>query len=167
MKDDFINIDPQLLFQRLVTAGTRNDNLAEVFEYELCSFPPALFENRTTPRASLADALWKLMPPDIPNPSGDVQYILDGGALLHRIAWNRGSTYYDICQAYVKYVTSHYGRAVVVFDGYHEGPSTKEATHRRRSLKHTVTATVHVSGSMVFQGIRDDFLSNAVNKHIN
>ena len=93
IKEHVINIDPQLLFQRLITAGTRNDSIAEVFEYELCSYPPALFENWTTPRpatkSSLADALCKLMPPDLPTPSGDVQYVLDGGALRHRIRWNR------------------------------------------------------------------------------
>ena len=65
LKDDAIYMDPQLLFQRLLTAGTRKDNLLEVFQYELCSYPSALFENRTTSRlankAALADALWKMM----------------------------------------------------------------------------------------------------------
>ena len=93
IKDALIYIDPQLLFQRLITAGTRNDNLVDVFQYELCSYPSALFENRTTPRLAtkfaLADALWKLMLPDLPTTTGDVQYILDGGALLHRVSWNR------------------------------------------------------------------------------
>ena len=51
-------------------------NLVDVFQYELCSYPSALFEKRTTPRL----ALCKLMPPDLPTTTGDVQYILDGGA---------------------------------------------------------------------------------------
>ena len=61
LKDDAIHIEPQLLFQRLLTAGTQKDNLSEVFQYELCSYPSTLFENRTTPRlankAALADTL--------------------------------------------------------------------------------------------------------------
>ena len=89
VRDEVIHIDSQLLFQRLVTAGQCSDNLADVFQYELCSYPPALFESKYTPReaskATLADALWKCMPGDTPMPTGNVQYILDGGALLHRV----------------------------------------------------------------------------------
>ena len=44
--DESVQIDPQLLFQRLsliATNGT-HDNPASVFKYELCSHPPALFD---------------------------------------------------------------------------------------------------------------------------
>ena len=41
-----VNIDPQLLFQRLVVAGTQGINLLDAFQYELCSYPPALFETK-------------------------------------------------------------------------------------------------------------------------
>ena len=167
IKDEVIHIDPQLLFQRLVTVGDRTDNLAEIFQYELCSYPPALFENKSTPRlankASLGDTLWKLMPPDMPVPQGDVQYILDGGAFLHRIPWNRGSAYDEICQQYIRYVDSHYGRPTVVFDGYLSGPSTKDPTQQRRAGI-LVGATVQFSGSMIFNGRKEDFLSNKENK---
>ena len=30
------------------------------------------------------------------NPSGDVQYVIDGGALLHRVPLPRGSTYESV-----------------------------------------------------------------------
>ena len=37
-----VPVDPQLLFQRLVTAaGDLSDNPAEIFKYELCNFPSA------------------------------------------------------------------------------------------------------------------------------
>ena len=127
LKDNVIRIDPQLLFQRLITAGIRHGSLGEVFKYKLCSFPPSLFEDKCTHRtpntASLADALWQKMPPDLPEPSGDVQYVLDGGALRHRITWECGSTYDEICRHYVCYVEKHYKRPIVVFDGYLHGPS--------------------------------------------
>ena len=34
-----IAIDPQLLSQRLITAGVYSGELKEVFQYELCSYP--------------------------------------------------------------------------------------------------------------------------------
>lgn len=167
IKDEVMHIDPQLLFQRLVSVGMQNENLSEVFQYELCSYPPALFEDKFTPRlankASLADALWKLMPPDMAVPTTDVQFILDGGALLHRIPWNRGLTYDEICQNYTRYVASHYDKPTVIFDGYVDGPSTKDPTQHRRTGSH-VAPTVQFSGSMLLTGKKEDFLSNKENK---
>lgn len=168
VRDEVVHIDPQLLFQRLVTAGQCSDNMAEVFQYELCSYPPALFESKFTPReaskSTLADALWKCMPADTPVSTGNAQYILDGGALLHRVPWSKGDTYGDICQHYVKYVSKHYGKPFIVFDGYMGGPTTKDVVHRKRSVTY-VGAAVQVSDSMVFKGKREDFLSNKDNKH--
>ena len=40
---EVVQVDPQLLFQRLTIAG--KSNLEEAMTYELCTFPPALFEN--------------------------------------------------------------------------------------------------------------------------
>ena len=95
--------------------------------------------------------------------SGEVQYILDGGALIHRVPWSRGDTYGDICQQYVRYISKHYGTPFIVFDGYLGGPSTKDVVYRKRSVTY-VGSTVQVSGSMVFKGKREDFLSNKENK---
>ena len=97
-------------------------------------------------------------------PSGDTLYILDGGAFHYRVRWQRGMTYDAICQQYVRYVVSHYGSATIVFDGYSDGPSTKDATQHRQAGSY-VGATVHFSGSMVFQGKKEDFLTNKENKH--
>ena len=81
-----------------------------------------------------ADVLWKSIDEEQREPSGDqVQYVLDGGALLHRIPWARGSTYDSVCQMYVRYVTQKYGAAVIVFDGYKDEPTTKDATQQRRT----------------------------------
>jgi len=61
-----VNIDPQLLFQRLVIAGTQAENLKYAFQYELCSFPPALFETKyvllKANKPSLAKAIWATLP---------------------------------------------------------------------------------------------------------
>ena len=71
--------------------------------------PPALFESSPLPLQAntpvLADVLWKYMKEEQHEPTGDVQYVRDGGALLHRLPWPRGSTYDGVFQMYVRYVT--------------------------------------------------------------
>ena len=64
-----------------------------------------------------ANAIWKIVESDIPTVSSEVQYVLDGGALLKRIPWTQGATYHDICLVYTDYVARKYGSATIVFDG--------------------------------------------------
>jgi hypothetical protein len=110
----------------------------------------------------LADAIWALLTPDLPGITGQVQYVLDGGALVQRIPWTRGSTYYYICRLYTEYVTRKYGEAIVVFDGY-EGTSTKDMTHQRRAGGRT-GATVTFDEDMPVTMKKDEFLANNTNK---
>ena len=109
VNNETIQNDPHLLFQRLIAAGTRNDLLEEIFQFELCSYPPAIFEARYAMRPAnkhaLADAIWALMPKYVVGPTGQSQYVLDGGSLVHRIPWQRVTTYNDICRLYTNYVT--------------------------------------------------------------
>ena len=74
-----VQIDPQLLFQRLVIAAKASDNLEYVFKYELCSYPPALFDSaqllREPQKPVLANAIWALLSPDRPDITGEVQYV--------------------------------------------------------------------------------------------
>ena len=164
---EFVQIDPQLLFQRLVTAGTRSEQLTDIFEYELCSYPTALFDTKDVMRAAnkpaLADAIWDLLPRDILEPGDNVNYVVDGGSLLHRIPWEKGTTYDSICQNYSDYVRKHYGKPVIVFDGYSDQPSTKDNTHHRRAEKH-VSTPVHFTSEMSMNLKKEDFLSNKLNK---
>ena len=48
--------------------------------------------------------------------------------MLHRIPWPRGATFGKIIDMYAKYVRNRYSNAIVVFDGYGNGPSTKDHT---------------------------------------
>ena len=62
--DEWLQIDTQLLFQRLTTAADRYiDDTSSIFQFELASIPSSLFDNNGMPReaqkSSLADALWK------------------------------------------------------------------------------------------------------------
>ncbi|KAG1672652.1 hypothetical protein GQR58_015915 [Nymphon striatum] len=114
-----------------------------IFKYELCSYPAALFDSslmlRQPQKAVLADAMWKMLSSSSNKPTGPVQYVLDGGALLH-----------------------HYGEAIIVFDGYGEN-STKDMTQQRRSGGKTAPA-VTFTKEMKLTMKKDIFLSNPQNK---
>ena len=161
-------VDPQLLFQRFTTAahGLFEDP-SEIFKYELCSVPSALFDNngflREAQKSTLAEYIWNLGGCGAPCTGDDVQYVLDGGWLLHRIPWTKECTYYDICSAYVEYVERRYHDITVVFDGYPGTPTTKDVTHTRRSLGLS-SVTVNFTESMPCKSKKDAFLSNQENK---
>ena len=91
-----------------------------------------------------------------------VQYVVDGGALVHRVPWTHQATFADILEAYSSYVVKKYGNAVIVFDGY-RGASTKDMTHRRRT-KGKKGPTVSVTKEMRLTVSKDSFLSDLQNK---
>ncbi len=45
----------------------------------------------------------------------------------------KATSYADLCQLYMQFMQTHFRKAVVVFDGYDSGPSTKDETHQRRN----------------------------------
>lgn len=164
-----LQVDPQLLFQRLVIASRTLENKEEAFTYELSSYPPALFDRnqqmREPQKSVLAGALWAKVSAlsSATEPSGDVQYVLDGGALLHRIPWPHGSpTYRELALLYCNYVTRNYGQACIVFDGYQE-VNTKYMTQLRRS-KGKQSTEVTFTDQMKCSQHKDTFLSNPTNK---
>ena len=86
------------------------------------------------------------------HPIGNVQYIglLDSGALRHSRPWRRGSIYASVCLLYIRCVTQRYGRCDIVFDGYKDEPSAKDATHLRRTGACT-GVTVNFTGGIIVQ----------------
>ena len=58
-----INIDPQVLFQCLLAIKNHHEYLSGLFECELCSNPPALFDRyrllREAQKPQTADAAWE------------------------------------------------------------------------------------------------------------
>ena len=86
-----ITVNPQLIFQWLVLMGERCRELSSLFKNELYCFPSALFESSFHPlqpnKPVLANALWKSIHESQQEPSKDVQYVLDGGTLLHCLPW--------------------------------------------------------------------------------
>jgi len=171
--NEHVQVYPQLLFQRLILASHQCEDLPALFCYELCTYPASLFDSSLMllqpNKPALADALWSKLSPQTqaemaPNKKG-IQYVLDGGALLHRIVWPSPgtATYKEVCELYCSYVTKKYGRAIIVFDGYKDSTSTKQMTQQRRASGKTAP-TVSVSGEIKTTVKKDLFLSNAKNK---
>jgi len=86
-----ISVDSQLLFQHLVVAAMAATDSQSLFQYELRSYPPALFDSnlmmREAQKANLADAIWDQVQNDMKEPDGREQIVLDGRALIHCIPW--------------------------------------------------------------------------------
>ena len=112
---------------------------------------------------ALADAIWVLMPKYVVEPTGQSQYVLDEGSLVHRIPWQRGTIYNDICRQYTNYVTRKYGHDIIVFDGYQEELSTKDGVHERRTGGRA-GPTMDFTRDMVMKSKKEDLLSNKDNK---
>ncbi|WAR13570.1 hypothetical protein MAR_027750 [Mya arenaria] len=166
--DEEIYVDPQLLFQRLLTVSDASlDNPFEVFKYELSAVPAALFDSsglmREAQKPSLANAIWELGVCGGEILTENVMYVLDGGSLLHRIPWKHGDTFQEICQSYIRLVHKHYGCANIIFDGYRGQPTTKDQTHQRRSKGITGTK-VFFEENTSFKTKKELFLSNTENK---
>ena len=166
--NESVQVDPQLLFQRLILACNSAEELTSVFQYELASYPTALFESplmmNPAQKPGLADAIWSTLSPGAKTgPTTQVHYVLDGGALLHRVPWPRGNgTYRDVLAAYTSYVSRKYRRPTVVFDGY-DDISTKYSTQKRRAAG-KVAPTISFTEDMQVTSKREEFLSNAKNK---
>ena len=164
--DDTLTIDPNLLFQCFAALTNQQDDVSklEVFSYELCAYPAALFESPVLPRlpnkASLSDYLWTLLDKDVHVQAfqfhDNTEFVMDGGALLHKIPWQKSVTYHELCQIYYSYIAKNYGTKVtVVFDGYQSGPGTKDATHLRHGAKHC--QNILFESEMKFIGTKDVF----------
>ncbi|XP_045199496.1 uncharacterized protein LOC123553863 [Mercenaria mercenaria] len=134
-----IHVDSQLLFERLIAvADITLDEKEDIFQYELCGNPSSLFDSagllREPQKPLLAKAIWDHSKCGTDIISDEtVHYVLDGGSLIQRIPWSCGSSFDSICSRYTDYVERSYGKAHVVFDGYCNGPSTKDVTHERRT----------------------------------
>jgi len=131
-----VNIDGTVFFCRLLIIMSRCSKIAPYFTYELTASPSSLFKDtfmRKPEKAQLKQELIKVVS-SIPSLPDNCYYVLDGGNLLHKVKWLKGVPYSDVIQQYVHYVLRHYGsKAVIVFDGYCNGPNTKNHEHQRRA----------------------------------
>ena len=107
--DKTIKIDPSVLFLGCCAIGKRLDaDIEKYLSHEMSTFPPALFKDgymRKADKADLAQVVQKDMTNHIsleisPKPI----VVIDGGWLVHRVRWKRGTSYADIMNDYVSYL---------------------------------------------------------------
>ncbi|CAM1322763.1 Uncharacterised protein r2_g3129 [Pycnogonum litorale] len=166
-----VNIDPQLLFQRLLAVGnahTDENYIGHLLQYELSSHPTALFDDcgmiREATKSQLADAIGQICPRFERADTEPTFTVFDGGSLLHRIQWKKETLFDTICKRYVELVKQSVG-PVVVFDGYGNGPSTKDSTHQRRARGIVGSKISGFSGNKLLTTTKERFSSNETNKN--
>ena len=129
--------------------------------------PPSLFSSSymmlEANKPSLANAMWSKQLESAKGPNVNSNFILDGGALLHRIPWVKGTKWDEILQSYTRYVSVKYGNPTVVFDGYSNEPSIKDTTHCRRNGT-TSIPVVQLNENMPLTFKKEQFLGNKDNK---
>ena len=91
---DEVQVDPLLLFQRLIAAGSSlTDDTSSLFKYELCTVLSALFEPsglmRRADKPTLTKSLLNMLDDTNLELSHNVEYVLDGDALMQRLPWKR------------------------------------------------------------------------------
>ena len=157
------NINPSILFTRLMAIVQREESICPFFEYELTTIPTALFKDnimRRTDKSQLGRALKDgIQPCESLEEQG--MFVLDGGSLLHRMKWSKNATYKELAMQY-DYVQLKYGNAFVVFDGYGHGPSLKDHEHQRRVKK--ISAEIQLQESMEARVNQQAFLANEKKK---
>lgn len=166
---DIVNIDPQLLFQRLmlITRDMDDTEIRNVFKYELAPKPSALFDElgfiREANSSSLYDLLWKKVKCDIETLAVEGRhFILNGHSLIHKIPWQKNECFDAICLKYIEHV-AQYGHPTVVFENsYDLSPSIKDEFHLRRT-KGIPGKDILFTGSMVLNCKKESFLSNKLN----
>ena len=126
-----VHINPTLLFSRLIAIVQREEDMAPFFNYELTTI---LFKDnalRKTDKAQLARGLKNAVQPSAL--SLRAKYVLDGGALIHKVKWAKKKTYQDIVKQYVSYVRATVTLFLMVTSKVHR---LKTTSMREESGKH-------------------------------
>ena len=134
----------------------------------MTSFPTSMFESptqfRPSAKSELANEIWKNAAEGMPVLcQNDVQYVLDGGAILHIIPWQRGTTFAMILKTYADHINRRYWQSpMIVFDWYPEH-STKDMEHLKRDINISYP-TVEFTPETQLLSKKEDFLANVDNK---
>ena len=142
-----MHVEPLILFSRLLVLLERYEDTTPYFQYELTPFPASLFKHsvvRTPSKSVLVTSLTSGVTTLITEI--DTSYVLDEGALLHRVLWLAGNTYKEVIMQHMSYVRHIYGTCSIVFDGYSSRPSLKDHEHKRRAGK--ASADIQISTEM-------------------
>ena len=102
-----VYVDPMILFSRLLVIVEREDNMLKYFKYELTPEPTSLFDNGAIRKATKSST--KFITQDVEEIllTGLPKFVLDGGALLHKVKWFPGSDIQNILNQYSKYISEN------------------------------------------------------------
>ena len=90
-----VQVDPQHFCNCCTSSrasGVCVQNMSCAVTHQLCLIPHCCFDS-----CRRADAIWTLPTHNAPGIAGQVQDMLDSGALVQGISWARGSIYKGIC----------------------------------------------------------------------
>ena len=132
--NEVVNINPLILFSRLILLAEREENATPCVEYGLTNYPFSLCKDgmmRSNNKTSLQNYLTKGLP-KVYLPTEIVQ-VIDRGALLCQVRWCLYTKFSDIYKSSKRHLYRKFGYCYVVFDGYGNGPSPKDMQNIKRS----------------------------------
>ena len=164
--DKSLHLNPTSLFVRLTAVTQREENVEEYFAYEMTNYPMSIFKDHMMRKPDKASLRKVILPEknEIKNKKLTGKYVLDGGALLHRVTWNKGMKFKEIAEEYRKYINNNYGLSYIVFDGYDDTQSIKSTEHQRRATKNGSSRRIVIHEDNESPYAKDRFLSNTENK---
>ena len=160
----------------LIIANHSDITKKTMFKYELTINPPALCDSEGNLRVAddkanlmedIANNFHKISPTE-GNLSQIDKTVIDMGSVLRsRVKFEKGMTYGDIINKYVKLVMN-YRPCIPVFDGYSDDyASTKHITHVKRSRKLVPSNNVALASHLPFNcESKDAFFANKTNKQL-
>lgn len=134
-------VDPMMIFHRILMKIETKDEMKNYLCFELSPFPTSIF-NESGFRKTNKVEFYKLFKntSDVPN-KNDSMHVIDGGWLLHRVIWTKGSTIQVILKKYVDYVVNHYSKNCnVIFDGYPHEATTRSTKSTERIRRQTTNS---------------------------
>ncbi len=164
--NDQVTTDLCTVFNRLLAVASRLDSVESAFSYELTAEPLSLFKDGRMRKADKAALRNYVMPSHLSVSPNTIEHIgasfIDGGALLHRVRWEKGHTFEEVAKVYVTYVKRHHSHPTVIIDGY-EGIGIKTQEHlRRNSVPLSSYVEVRSESTCVFN--QDRYFSLTENK---
>ena len=106
--------------------------MAPCFEYELTPIPTSLFKESALHKACKGPVSKSSYSHVHDSQQISTAYVLDGGALIHRVKRAKKTTYKVVAKQYVTYVSTMYGKSCIVFYGCDQGSSIKDHEHQGR-----------------------------------
>lgn len=163
---EVVPINPLLIFQRLILKLKSQDDMKNYLHFELAPFPVSIFDEkgfRKSAKSKFYDCFHSLPESQvIESPT----CVIDGGFLLHKVAWQSNEKVEDIIELYFNFVNDKYPvGSVIVFDGYpaDKSQSTKSFERNSRGSKKS-GSYVQFTRSTIINAHRESFLSVDKNK---